>query len=162
MADLTIERDRRVADVETVYDPERGIFNRLFATATALFVEVDDGGEHSIKEPVGGPFVVRNIFTDFKRHNLGPKFYEIEYAGTIQKEFLTAALWGVGSTGPYGHDGRSTTLRNVILRHGGEARRARDRFRSLPASARPRASCVACGIRGCGPAGGWKTRGYTL
>jgi mono/diheme cytochrome c family protein len=32
---LMIERDRRVADVETVYDPGRGIFNRLFATAEA-------------------------------------------------------------------------------------------------------------------------------
>ena len=33
--DLTINRDRRVADVETVFDPEPGNpFNRLFATAT--------------------------------------------------------------------------------------------------------------------------------
>ena len=32
-SDLWIERDRRVADVNTVYDPEQGIFNTLFATA---------------------------------------------------------------------------------------------------------------------------------
>ena len=34
---LTIQRDRRVADVETVFDPERGNLNRLFATAMPLF-----------------------------------------------------------------------------------------------------------------------------
>src|SRR5262249_41190875 len=34
---LQINKDRRVADVETVYDPVNGIFNGLFATATALF-----------------------------------------------------------------------------------------------------------------------------
>ena len=34
--DLTIARDRRVADVETAFDAERGHLNRLFATATPL------------------------------------------------------------------------------------------------------------------------------
>ena len=37
--DLRIEHDRRVADVDTVFDPMRGIFNRLFATAVPLFVQ---------------------------------------------------------------------------------------------------------------------------
>jgi len=45
--------------------------------------------------------------------------------------FLTTPLWGVGSTMPYGHDGRSINLRDVILRHGGEAQSARDRFAAL-------------------------------
>ncbi len=39
---LVVERDRRVADVETVFDPARGGFNRLFSTATPLFNEVKD------------------------------------------------------------------------------------------------------------------------
>ena len=43
IANLTLRRDRRVADVETVYDAERGLFNNLFATATPLFRPVDDG-----------------------------------------------------------------------------------------------------------------------
>src|SRR5262249_8087410 len=34
--DLQINRDRRVADVETVYDPVKGIFNNLFSTAAPL------------------------------------------------------------------------------------------------------------------------------
>jgi hypothetical protein len=41
------------------------------------------------------------------------------------------ALWGVGNTGPYGHDGRSMNLKDVILRHGGEAQSQRDSFARL-------------------------------
>jgi hypothetical protein len=77
------------------------------------------------------PFVVRNIFTDFKRHDLGSNFHERNYDGTTRTQLLTTALWGVGSTGPYGHDGRSINLAEVILRHGGEAQSARDGFARL-------------------------------
>jgi mono/diheme cytochrome c family protein len=133
VSDLTINRDRRVADLETAYDSTRGIFNNMFATATALFKVVDDGsGNPPLKIPTGNPFVVKNIFTDFKRHDLGPNFYERNWDGTTQKTFLTRPLWGVGSTGPYGHDGRSITLNEVILRHGGEAHAQRDAFAALP------------------------------
>ena len=31
---------------------------------------------------------------------------------------------GVGTTAPYGHDGRSQSLEEVIIRHGGEAQAA--------------------------------------
>jgi len=133
VSDLTINRDRRVADLETAYDPTRGIFNSMFATATPLFKVVDDGsGNPPLKMPAGDPFVVKNIFTDFKRHDLGPNFYERNWDGTTQKTFLTRPLWAVGSTGPYGHDGRSITLNEVILRHGGEAQPQRDAFAALP------------------------------
>ena len=130
--DLTINRDRRVADVETVFDPVKGIFNRLFATAIPLFSEVSDGsGFPTLKQPKLAPFVVRNIFTDFKRHDLGTNFHEINYDGSVRTEFLTTPLWGVGSTAPYGHDGRSINLTEVILRHGGEAQAARNAFAAL-------------------------------
>jgi CxxC motif-containing protein (DUF1111 family) len=131
--DLTIERDRRIADVETVFDRENGNpLNRLFATAQLLLDPVDDGRGHPpLKKARRNPFVVRNIFTDFKRHDLGPNFHELNYDGTIRTEFLTTALWGVGNTGPYGHDGRSMNLMDVILRHGGEAQSQRDQFARL-------------------------------
>jgi Di-haem oxidoreductase, putative peroxidase len=131
--DLTINRDRRVADVETLFDADRGNpFNRLFATAAILFTPVGDGtGFPPIKRPNRNPFVVKNIFTDFKRHDLGPNFHERNYDGTIRTQFLTTPLWGVGTTAPYGHDGRSINLTEVILRHGGEARRERDLFDAL-------------------------------
>jgi CxxC motif-containing protein (DUF1111 family) len=128
--DLTISKDRRVADVETRFDPAQGNpFNRLFATANLQLTAVPDNSGHApLKKPNLAPFVVRNIFTDFRRHDLGPNFHERDYDGTIRKEMLTTALWGVGNTGPYGHDGRSMNLRDVILRHGGEAQSSRDRF----------------------------------
>ena len=40
---LTVDVDRRVADVDTVHDPVNGIYNRLFATAATRFVAYDDG-----------------------------------------------------------------------------------------------------------------------
>lgn len=130
--DLQLKRDRRVADVETAYDPDKGGFNNLFATASLLTSATDDNKEYpTLKLPRRNPFLVKSIFTDFKRHDLGPNFYERNYDGTMQKLFLTMPLWGVGSTAPYGHDGRSINLQEVILRHGGEAQAARDAFAIL-------------------------------
>jgi hypothetical protein len=130
--DLPIERDRRVADVETVYDPDDGVFNNLFATATTLHDTDDDGSEHPpLQMPLMEDFLVRNIFADFKRHDLGPDFHERNADGSITTEFMTEPLWGVGTTAPYGHDGRSINLREVILRHGGEAWEAQDAFSEL-------------------------------
>lgn len=132
VADMTINHDRRVADLETVYDPVKGIFNSLFAAATPLYQEVDDGsGQPHSKIPLGNSFVVKDIYADFKRHDLGSNFYERNWDGGMQTQFLTRPLWGVGSTGPYGHDGRSITLNDVILRHGGEAQASRDKYADL-------------------------------
>ncbi len=128
---LTIDHDRRVADVETQFDDQKGIFNQLFATASMLFHEVIDADPFPQLLPNGGSFVVENIFTDFKRHDLGPNFHERQYDGSLQAAFVTEPLWGVGSTAPYGHDGRSINLKEVILRHGGEALASRDAFAVL-------------------------------
>ena len=130
---FTIDNDRRVADVETVFDPANGIINGLFATAGARVDKVDDdSGFPVLQNPSGGSFVVENIYTDFKRHNLGAGFWERNFDGTFTKEFMTEPLWGVGSTAPYGHDGRSINLEEVILRHGGEAAAASKAFENAP------------------------------
>ena len=132
MPDFELERDRRVADVETKYDPEHGGFNGLFATAgTRLEVVEDHGGLPPLRRASKRRFRVQGIFTDFKRHDLGPNFWERNFDGTLQRELMTEALWGVATTAPYGHDGRSVNLREVILRHGGEAQDARDAFAAL-------------------------------
>ena len=129
---LPINHDRRVADVQTVYDPLHGIFNSLFATATTMVSSVNDGsGYLPLQQARGNPFPVQNIFTDFKRHDLGPNFHERNYDGTLQTQFITRALWGVGSKSSLGHDGRSISLDEVILRHGGEAQASRDAYAKL-------------------------------
>src|SRR5262249_41577628 len=123
MPDFTIDHDRRFADVETVFDPVQGNpFNRLFATATPITNSmVDVAAMPPVQSPKAGSFLVRNIFTDFKRHDLGVNFHENNSDMTQQLEFITEPLWGVGSSPPYGHDGRSVNLTEVILRHGGDA-----------------------------------------
>jgi di-heme oxidoreductase (putative peroxidase) len=132
---MVVTRDRRVADVETNFDPQRGIFNGLFAVASLLVHENDDGSGHpTIKIPNRNSFFIRNFYADLKRHDLGPNFYERNFDGTLQREFMTEPLWGVGTTPTYGHDGRSINLREVILRHGGEAQASRNAFAALPES----------------------------
>ncbi|MGB0866223.1 MAG: di-heme oxidoredictase family protein [Granulosicoccaceae bacterium] len=127
--DLTINSDRRIADVETVYDKEKGgVFNQLYATATGRFVIEDDGEDYPLLNPAYESFVAKDIFTDLKRHDLGPQFHERDYDGRVQTHFITEPLWGVGTTAPYGHDGRSIDLDQVIRRHGGEALESRNAY----------------------------------
>ena len=45
--------------------------------------------------------------------------------------FLTAKLWDVGSSAPYGHRGDLRTISEVILNHGGEAGNQREKFMRL-------------------------------
>jgi len=135
---LSIDQDRRVADVSTRYDTRRGIFNELFATAQPLFERIDDGESNPLQLPIGKPFLVDNFFSDLKRHDLGPAFHEREYDGSLVTEFVTEPLWGVATTAPYGHDGRSINLDAVIRRHGGEAQLAKRRYENLGAGARRR------------------------
>ena len=79
------------------------------------------------------------VHRQFQKHlhrsqtpDLGPNFYERNFDETMQTAFLTTPLWGFCSTAPYGHDGRSINLIQVILRHGGKAQTARDAFAALP------------------------------
>lgn len=144
--DLTIDRDRRIADVETTFNAAQGNpFNRLFATASLFGAIVNDFGTPNIRTFESNPafadsaavparsFVVRNFFADLKRHNLGPNFFERFHDNRTapQQLFMTEPLWGVGSTAPYGHDGRTHNLEEVILRHGGEGQTSRNNFAAM-------------------------------
>ncbi len=76
---------------------------------------------------------VVELFGDLKHHDMGPELAEnVDEAGTGASVFLTTELWGVGSTAPYLHDGRATTLTEAILYHGGEAAESRAAFEALP------------------------------
>lgn len=129
---LQINHDRRVANVETAFDPAHGIFNRLFSNVTSLALTISDGSPFPpLRPPAGGSFLVQNIFTDLKRHDMGDALYERNYDGSIQKQFMTKALWGVGNEAAFGHDGRSINLTEIILRHGGEAQASASSFAQL-------------------------------
>jgi photosystem II stability/assembly factor-like uncharacterized protein/mono/diheme cytochrome c family protein len=88
-----------------------------------------------------GAAVVKGVFSDFKHHDMGPGFAETLFNGATLTRFRTAPLWGVGSSAPYGHDGASLTLDEVIRRHGGEAAASAARYRG--ASVADREAVVA-------------------
>ncbi len=78
------------------------------------------------------------LFGDLKRHRIADQ--DVAHLGNellaqrfVERDiFITAELWGIASTGPYGHRGDLTTLEEVIEVHGGDARIARDKFIALP------------------------------
>ncbi|OMH25778.1 di-heme oxidoredictase family protein [Motiliproteus sp. MSK22-1] len=79
-----------------------------------------------------GGAIVR-LYGDLKRHDMGAELAEsIDEAGTGASVFITKELWGVGSTAPYLHDGRATTLAEAILLHGGEGADSQHLYQSLP------------------------------
>ncbi|HSE41387.1 MAG TPA: di-heme oxidoredictase family protein, partial [Acidobacteriota bacterium] len=85
----------------------------------------------SLRTDSAGKGIVE-LFGDLKRHNMGSGLAEgIDEAGTGASNFMTENLWGVGSTAPYMHDGRATTLTEAILEHGGEAAASRTAFVNL-------------------------------
>ncbi|CAB1058521.1 Mlr5527 protein [Olavius sp. associated proteobacterium Delta 1] len=85
----------------------------------------------NFKKNESGQTIV-NIFSDLKRHDLGERVAEpVDEIGTGPSVFITQPLWGAGSTAPYMHDGRSPTITDAILQHGGEAANSRDKFVNL-------------------------------
>jgi CxxC motif-containing protein (DUF1111 family) len=50
-------------------------------------------------------------------------------SGPQPSEWRTPPLWGVANSAPYLHDGRAATLHDAILFHGGQGKRAAERFR---------------------------------
>ena len=122
--DLTIRSDRRAADVETVFNPEPGqpVQPPVRHRHASAWWRSRTAAPPRSRTRAGQSFVVRNIHSDFKRHHMGKNFAERRYNSTpaspnLTVEFMTEALWGVGDTPPYGHDGRSGNLDDVILRH---------------------------------------------
>lgn len=86
--------------------------------------------------PDRGAFDVEGFFSDLRHHDMGPDFAEVDFGGTVNTIWRTPPLWGVGSSFPWGHDGRSLTLEHAIQRHGGEARASRDAWQRADAATR--------------------------
>lgn len=72
-------------------------------------------------------------YTDMLLHDMGEGLADEDGKETLQREWRTPPLWGIGLTktvnpnATWLHDGRARTLLEAILWHGGEAQAARDR-----------------------------------
>lgn len=137
-ADDTFAGDRRFFDLDVTYNKytkkekkEKGADGRLEAQIVELFTMNGDVYERNF-----GAFTESALFTDFRQHDAGDDFYEVGFDGNVQEVWRTPPLWGVGSGFPWGHDGASLTLEDVILRHGGDAQESRDKFAKLGKGAR--------------------------
>ncbi len=82
------------------------------------------------------------LYGDLKRHVIADDEVN-QFANELLSQrfverdtFITAELWGVASTAPYGHRGDITTLDAAIRAHGGEGRAARDAYIAAPESDR--------------------------
>jgi len=83
-----------------------------------------------------GATEVTAFFSDLRQHEMGDGFKEVDFGGTVNTVWRTPMLWGVGSGFPWGHDGRSLTLEDVIVRHGGEAATSKAAWLASTPSAR--------------------------
>ncbi len=115
--------DRRLFDLQVAFNEQT---ERLEGKLVML---ADRKGERLV--PRRQATTVRGLYTDFKYHDVGEAFYQMQFDGSIIKKWRTAPLWGVGSTGPYGHDGANLSLDDVIRRHGAEALDSRKTYTSL-------------------------------
>lgn len=111
------------ASVDTVYD--------LSLLDWAATLEKNDKGQWLV--PLFGD-LKRHVIADNQVARLGNELLSQRFVE--RNEFMTAELWGIGSTDPYGHRGDISTLAEVIEAHGGEARASRNKYVELDDSAR--------------------------
>lgn len=115
-------------------DPDFAVSFDLTQDQPDNVIEVP-GGESvhlgALKTDAEGRALVE-LWGDLRRHYMGPQLAEnIDEKGTGAAVWITKELWGVGSTAPYLHDGRATTLTEAIVLHSGEARDSRVAFQRL-------------------------------
>ncbi len=105
--------DRRFFDLQVAWNDKA---ERLEGKIAYL---AEKKGERTL--PKRGAYTIRGIYSDFKYHDMGEDFYQMQFDGSFIRMWRTAPLWGIGHTAPYAHDGASLDLDAVIRRHGGEA-----------------------------------------
>ena len=96
-----------------------------------------DDIEGTVEIDLGKEFITVRAYTDLKRHNLCDDEVN-HFCNENHKQdnvdtglFLTAKLWDLAVSAPYGHRGDLRTISGAILAHGGEAREQRLRFERL-------------------------------
>lgn len=100
----------------------------------ALFDGVGCAGCHSpeLPGPDGTPIA---LYSNLLLHDVAPEEYRgVPEGDASHREFRTPPLWGVGSSAPYMHDGRSPTLDAAIRTHFSEADASREAYEALDES----------------------------
>jgi hypothetical protein len=138
--------DRRFFELEVIYNEQtERLEGKLHYLADPLLsppVRARNPGASSTRWlPRRGAYTVRGVYSDFKYHDVGPEFYQMQFDGTMIRQWRTTPLWGVGTTAPFGHDGASLDLDAVIRRHGGEALAARKAYATLAEDQRRQVIC---------------------
>ena len=116
--------DRRFFDFDVTWNESAG---RLEGEIVPLYDLLGIGGD-LLHQVLAGSFQVQGLFSDLAHHEMGAGFTETGFDGVLNTVWRTPPLWGVGSSFPWGHDGRSLTLEDAILRHDGEGAAARDAY----------------------------------
>ena len=122
----TNSRSLPLAHPEVATDPYENVYRKLDLVQLGF-----------TPDPFGKGVLVP-LFSDLKRHDMGPGLAEsLEFGGggipyspidIPNEDFITARLWGIADTAPYLHDGRAPTLHQAIEAHGGEAQIPRNLF----------------------------------
>jgi hypothetical protein len=124
--------DRRFFDLKVGWNDKT---DRLEGKVDYLVDKTTSRGQNGATRermiPKRGAYTIRGIYSDFKYHDVGEEFYQMQYDGSIVKKWRTAPLWGVATTAPYAHDGANLDLDSVIRRHGGEALDSRVNYTKL-------------------------------
>ncbi len=77
------------------------------------------------------------LFSDLLLHDVAvPGSLGIVDGDASMTEFRTPPLWGLATSAPYFHDGRSDSIEDAVLRHDGEALAARTAYQALSAGER--------------------------
>ncbi|PWW01639.1 di-heme oxidoreductase (putative peroxidase) [Hoeflea marina] len=110
-----------------------GTLNDTQVAEPAIYdLTLNDWAQHLDRDEQGRLLVP--LFGDLKRHEMTDRDITgfgnelLSQRFVDRNSFMTAELWGIGSTPPYGHRNDFTTLHEVILAHGGESRKTRDAY----------------------------------
>jgi hypothetical protein len=97
--------------------------------AANVYMQIDLRTSARFK-PNGAGGVTVPLFSDLKRHDMGPELAET-FGHPLDAHYVTARLWGIADTAPYLHDARALTLTDAIQMHGGEGQASADAFAAL-------------------------------
>jgi CxxC motif-containing protein (DUF1111 family) len=141
--EITLEEIEKVtAFVRFLAPPPRQVFSRysdraLARRGEALFAYLQCHVCH-IPEMTTGPSGVKALdrkcvalYSDLLLHDVGPDLADICLGQAHPSEFRTEMLMGLRFRAQFLHDGSAKTVQEAIERHGGEAQKSRDAFKSL-------------------------------